>query len=113
MGYWISQFVQVLIGYIFLMYLWPSVVFRKKLYGKSLTFRFAFCTTVSILLVNTMVLALGAASYIKGRGCFCYILWNICYFCFKKERITNRFSCTDPDFFFRYIRMEDIVATPD
>ena len=59
MGYWISQFVQVLVGYIFLMYLWPSVVFRRKLCGKSLTFRFAFCTTVSVLLVNTIVLGLG------------------------------------------------------
>ena len=59
MGYWISQFIQVLIGYIFLMYLWPSVVFRKKLSGKSLTYRFAFCSTVSVLLINAVVLGLG------------------------------------------------------
>ena len=39
MSYWILEFIRVGIGYIFLMYLWPSVVFRKHLSGKSLTYR--------------------------------------------------------------------------
>ena len=59
MNYWILEFVRVLIGYIFLMYVWPSVVFRKILSGKSLTYRFAFCSTISVLLINTTVLGLG------------------------------------------------------
>lgn len=66
MGYWIIEFVRVLFGYVFMMYLWPSVIFRKKLSGKSLTFQFAFCSTVSILLVNTAVLGLGLVHILKG-----------------------------------------------
>lgn len=59
MTYWVLEFVKVLIGYIFLMYVWPSVVFRKILSRKSLTHRFAFCSTISVLLINTLVLGLG------------------------------------------------------
>lgn len=59
MNYWILEFIKVFIGYVFLMYIWPSVVFRKILSGKSLTYRFAFCSTLSILLINTLVLGLG------------------------------------------------------
>lgn len=63
MGYWIGEFVKVLIGYIFLMYLWPTVVFRKKLAGKNLTYRFAFCSTISILLINTIILGWDCSIY--------------------------------------------------
>lgn len=66
MAYWIGEFTRVLIGYIFLMYIWPSIVFRKKLSGKSLTFRFAFCSTVTILLINTIILGLGLFHILKG-----------------------------------------------
>ena len=66
MAYWILEFIKVFIGYAFLMYVWPSVVFRKKLSGKSLTFRFAFCSTVSVLLLNTLVLGLGLLHILKG-----------------------------------------------
>ena len=74
MSYWIAEFIKVLSGYIFLMYLWPSVIFRKKLSGKSLTFQFAFCSTVSILLSNTIILGLGLF-HILNEG----IVWWICY----------------------------------
>ncbi len=57
--YWIIEYVKVFLGYGFLMFVWPSVVFRKYLRTKSLTFRFGFCTTVQVLLVNTTVLMLG------------------------------------------------------
>lgn len=66
MSYWLLEFVRVFLGYIILMYFWPSVVFRKKLSGKSLTFRFAFCSTVSVLLINTLVLGLGLIHILKG-----------------------------------------------
>ena len=66
MAYWILEFIKVFIGYACLMYVWPSVVFRKKLSGKSLTFRFAFCSTVSVLLLNTLVLGLGLLHILKG-----------------------------------------------
>ena len=45
--------------YLFIMYLWPSVVFRKYLSNKGMAFRFSFCTTFMILLLNTVVLMLG------------------------------------------------------
>lgn len=59
MGYWAMEYGKVLIAYIALMYIWPSVVFRKYLAVKSRTYRFAFCSTVQVMLVNTVVLLLG------------------------------------------------------
>ena len=99
MGYWISQFVQVLIGYIFFMYLWPSVVFRKKLYGKSLTFRFAFCTTVSILLVNTMVLALGLLHILKAGVVFVIFYGIFAISVLKKKELRTGFLAQIRTFF--------------
>ena len=57
--YWILQYIWVLISYIFIMYIWPSVVFRKHLAGKSRTYRFSFCTVVMIVLINTVCITLG------------------------------------------------------
>ena len=57
--YWLLEYGKVLCGYLFLMFLWPSVVFRKYLRGKSKIFWFSFCVTVQIVLVNTAVLSLG------------------------------------------------------
>lgn len=85
MGYWIGEFVKVLIGYIFLMYLWPTVVFRKKLAGKNLTYRFAFCSTVSILLINTIILGLGLFHILKGWIVLC-IFYGVFLVSVLKER---------------------------
>lgn len=57
--YWVFEYAKVLCGYLFLMFLWPSVVFRKYLRGKSKIFWFSFCVTVQVVLVNTVVLSLG------------------------------------------------------
>jgi hypothetical protein len=57
--YWFIEFGKVFLGYFFLMFVWPSVVFYKPCRGKSLTFRFAFLVTVQIVLINTVVLGLG------------------------------------------------------
>lgn len=59
MLYWILEYGKVLAVYLFIMYLWPSVVLRKYLSGKGMAFRFSFCTTFMILLINTVVLMLG------------------------------------------------------
>ena len=59
MFYWILGYGKVLAVYLFIMYLWPSVVFRKYLSNKGMAFRFSFCTTFMILLLNTVVLMLG------------------------------------------------------
>ena len=59
MFYWILEYGKVLAVYLFVMYLWPSVVLCKYLSNKGLAFRFAFCSTFMILLINTVVLMLG------------------------------------------------------
>lgn len=76
MTYWVLEFVKVLISYIFLMYVWPSVVFRKILSRKSLTYRFAFCSTISVLLINTLVLGLGLF-HILNRWIVFFIFYGI------------------------------------
>lgn len=57
--YWISEYGKVFCGYLFLMFLWPSVVFHRYLKTKSKTFHFSFCVTVPIVIANTVVLLLG------------------------------------------------------
>ncbi len=46
------EFVKVITAYVTLLYIWPSVVFYKYLKGKGMTFRFLFCSTVQIVLIN-------------------------------------------------------------
>ena len=50
---------KVLAAYAALLYIWPSIIFRRRLKGTGLTFRFAFCSTVQIVLLNGAVLGLG------------------------------------------------------
>lgn len=57
--YWTAEYMKVLAGYIFLMFIWPSFMLRKYLKGRSTTFCFAFCVTFQPVLVNTVVLVLG------------------------------------------------------
>ena len=90
MSYWIVEFIKVLSGYIFLLYLWPSVIFRKKLSGKSLTFRFAFCSTVSILLSNTIIIGLGLF-HILNEGIVWWIYYGIFFLSIFKEKELRRY----------------------
>ena len=57
--YWITEYSRVFCGYLFLMFVWPSVVFHKHLRTRSKTYRFGFCVTVPIVIMNTVVLGLG------------------------------------------------------
>lgn len=57
--YWTAEYIKVLAGYGFLMFLWPAVVLRRFLNGRSTTFCFAFCVTFQPVLINTVVIALG------------------------------------------------------
>ena len=57
--YIVMEYIKVFVGYIFLMFIWPSVVFGNYLRRKSKIFRFSFCVTIQIILVNTIVLMLG------------------------------------------------------
>lgn len=90
MSYWIVEFIKVLSGYIFLMYLWPSVIFRKKLSGKSLTFQFAFYSTVSILLSNTIILGLGLF-HILNEGIVRWIYYGTFFLSIFKEKELRRY----------------------
>lgn len=99
MRYWIIEFIRVFIGYIFLMYIWPTVVFRKKLSGKSLTYRFAFCSTVSVLLVNTVVLGLGLMHILKGWIVFCIFYGIFLFSILKKKELWKYFFLQVRTFF--------------
>lgn len=57
--HWILEYVAVFCGYIFLMFIWPSVVFHKHLAKKSKVYWFSFCVTVQIVLINMVVLTFG------------------------------------------------------
>lgn len=57
--YWIFEYGKVFCGYTFLMFLWPSAVFSRHLREKTKTYRFSFCVTVQIVLINTVILSLG------------------------------------------------------
>lgn len=78
--YWGMEYTKVLLGYVFLMFIWPSVVFRSYFRGKSLIFRFAFCVTLQVVLVNTVVLMLGLFHVLSPwifRGLFYgSLLWS-------------------------------------
>ena len=77
--YWILQYIWVLIAYIFIMYIWPSVVFRKHLAGKSRTYRFAFCTVIMIVIINTVCIVLGLP-YLLFSWLLCILFYGVFIF---------------------------------
>lgn len=66
-AYWILEYVKILAGYIFLMFIWPSAVFGEYLKGKSKRDYFSFCVTVQIVLINTVVLVSGLIGILSTR----------------------------------------------
>lgn len=57
--YWAGQYAAVFAGYFLLMFVWPSIVFRKHLQKKGKMYWFSFCVIVQVILINTIVLGLG------------------------------------------------------
>lgn len=57
--YWGLEYAKVLVCYLFILFIWPSAVFRKYLHGKSRIFQFGFCAVVPVVLYTTVVLGLG------------------------------------------------------
>ena len=49
----------MLLGYLLLFGVWPSVVFHRYLKGKTIAFRFGFCVLVPMMIMNSVVLGLG------------------------------------------------------
>ena len=64
--YWATEYVKVFLAYFAVMFVWPSVVFHNYLKDKSRTVRFAFCVTVPVVLINTVVLGLGLLHILHG-----------------------------------------------
>lgn len=57
--YWIVEYGKVFCGYMFLMFIWPSVVFSKHLQNKDKIYRFSFCAVVQVMIANSVILSLG------------------------------------------------------
>lgn len=94
MLYWIIEYVKVLFGYGFLMFVWPLAVFRGYLKNKSVTFKFSFCVTAQVVIINTVVLLLGLLHILNDwtlrivfYGTFLYAIREC--FALTKERKTK------------------------
>lgn len=61
------EYGKVLLGYVFIMFLMPLVIFRKHLQGKSPVYRFGFCVTAVPVCLNTLVLFLGLLHILSMR----------------------------------------------
>lgn len=57
--YWWMECFKVLLAYIVMVFVYPTILFRNYLKGKSRTFWFGFCVTGSLMLITTVVIALG------------------------------------------------------
>ena len=66
-AYWVKEYIGVWLGYCAVFYLWPSVVFYPYLKGRSLRFRFAFCTLASTVLIPTALTLLGIVKLLDVR----------------------------------------------
>lgn len=84
MWFWALEYGKVFLGYLFLMFLWPSIVFNGHLRKKSKTYRFSFCTTVMIVLINTLVLVLGLVHVLTPRV-IRIIFWVVFLLAFLKN----------------------------
>lgn len=87
--YWILEYVKILAGYIFLMFIWPSVVFEEYLKGKSKRDYFSFCVTVQIVVINTVVLVLGLLG-ILNTGVTAIIFYGIFFAAVLRKRRFKR-----------------------
>ena len=83
--YWLLEYIKVFSGYIFLMFVWPTVVFRNHLRRKSKIYHFSFCVTVQIIIVNSVVLLTGLFHILNAKmvsvffyGTFLIAVYRIC-----------------------------------
>ncbi|MBP5280152.1 MAG: hypothetical protein J6Z03_06680, partial [Erysipelotrichaceae bacterium] len=59
MNYWIIEMIKVFLAYMFVLFVWPSVVFYKYFRNKSLSQRFLICTIGVPIAITTLVIMLG------------------------------------------------------
>lgn len=83
--YWMFEYIKVLFGYLFLMFLCPSIIFHKHFQRKTIIYRFSFCIIIQIILVNIVVLGLGLFGFLNPKavciifyGTITFILLNNC-----------------------------------
>ncbi len=74
--YWLTEYIKVFFAYSFVLFIWPLIVFRKYLSGKSVTFKFCFCSTAQIVIINTMVLMLGLV-HLLNKWTMCIVFYGI------------------------------------
>ena len=86
--YWIIQYIRVLIAFILILFVWPSVVFRKFLKEKSRTYRFSFCVLVMMVLINTTCITLGLF-HILYKWLVCLIFYGIFIYSLLKGKKIN------------------------
>ncbi len=70
------EYIKVFAAYMALLYLWPNVVFRTYLKEKGLMFRFLFCCTAQIVLINGVVLSLALFGILK-IGAVRLFFWGV------------------------------------
>lgn len=87
--FWALEYGKVLFAYVLLMYVWPSVVFRKYLRGKGKVIRFSFCATVPIVVANTVVLGLGLLHILNAWTIRAFFYGTFLWGAFPRTRISE------------------------
>ncbi|MCR4992104.1 MAG: hypothetical protein K6A45_03565 [Lachnospiraceae bacterium] len=86
--YWAFEYGKVFFAYMFILFLWPSVVFKKHLKKRtSRTYKLAFCSVVMPVLINTVVLGLGLVGLLKPFVFNILFYGLFLYFLIKDHRI--------------------------
>ncbi len=86
--HWVLEYASVLCGYVFLMFIWPSVVFRNHLANKSKAYWFCFCVTVQIVLVNIVVLTFGLVHILNRWTVFAFFFGILLLIVLRKVDFT-------------------------
>ena len=83
--YWVLEYIKVFLVYYFIMYVWPSVVFKKHLAKRtSRVYKFAFCTVVQAVVINTLILGLGLIKLLYAP-IVCLIFYGLFFYFLLKD----------------------------
>jgi len=79
--FWCAEYAKVLLAYVLLMFVYPSILFRSYLKGKGRVFWFCFCISSQIVLISTVVLLLGLFHLLNVWVCrllfYGSLVWSI------------------------------------
>ena len=68
------EYTKVLLCYSFLMFVWPKIMFRRHLSGRSRIYQFGFCATGQLVLIATIVLSMGVVHVLNH-----WMIWLFFY----------------------------------